>query len=294
VGETNLVKDTAEAVRGVVEAVPVYQDALQPAMREVGKGLETVTKAVLLALEPLKSLVWGYDTIKDYVTRRVAEKLRDVPPERIVPPKPNVAGPAIEALRFTGHEEELREMYANLLASSLDKETASKAHPAFVDIIKSLTPDEARIMRLFSDETSLPILDVVAVDEERSAATGADSFKPVLVHFSTIGEDAGCEHPELAASFLDNLERLGLIRLPGQYGLAGPGISVSGIYDRVERSADVESLRREYRGKRGWRLELRRHVVDLTSLGRQFCNACIVNHEEVVGTPRSGPRDAQV
>jgi hypothetical protein len=30
-GEENKVRDAADAVKGIVEAVPVYQDALQPA-----------------------------------------------------------------------------------------------------------------------------------------------------------------------------------------------------------------------------------------------------------------------
>ncbi len=29
--EENKIKDTADAVKGVLEAVPIYQDALQPA-----------------------------------------------------------------------------------------------------------------------------------------------------------------------------------------------------------------------------------------------------------------------
>ena len=36
------IRDAADAVKGVVEAISVYQDALQPAVKEIGKGLETV------------------------------------------------------------------------------------------------------------------------------------------------------------------------------------------------------------------------------------------------------------
>lgn len=143
-------RDVAEAVKSVCEAVPVYQDAIQPAAQELGKSLLTVGKAVNAALSPLKVLIWGYDRIEDFVINRVAEKLRSVPPGDIRTPEPHVACPALEALRFTGHEETLREMYANLLANSLDARTAEIAHPAFVDIVKSMSPDEARIMQIFT------------------------------------------------------------------------------------------------------------------------------------------------
>ena len=44
--EESKIRDAADAVKGIVEAVPVYQDALQPAVREIGKGLETVAKSI--------------------------------------------------------------------------------------------------------------------------------------------------------------------------------------------------------------------------------------------------------
>lgn len=64
-------------MKEIVEAVPVYQDAIQPGAKQVGKALETVGKAVNLALEPIVGLVWGYDCIKELVTNRLAEKLRN-------------------------------------------------------------------------------------------------------------------------------------------------------------------------------------------------------------------------
>src|SRR5207245_353571 len=146
----NKIRDAADAAKGILEAVPVYQDVVQPAAKEIGTALQTVAKTIHVVLAPVSALVWGYDQIKDFVSTKVAEKLRDVPPENIASPKPNVAGPALESLRYTGHEEALRDMYANLLAASMDTRTASGAHPAFVEIIRQLTPDEAKLVRLLA------------------------------------------------------------------------------------------------------------------------------------------------
>jgi len=41
-GDNSNIKDIIDTVRGLTEAVPVYQDAIQPAAKEIGKGLETV------------------------------------------------------------------------------------------------------------------------------------------------------------------------------------------------------------------------------------------------------------
>lgn len=51
------VEAAAKAIKGVVEAVPVYQDLVQPAAKEVGKGLQTVAKLVHVALAPVSGLV---------------------------------------------------------------------------------------------------------------------------------------------------------------------------------------------------------------------------------------------
>ncbi|WP_223159330.1 hypothetical protein [Vibrio sp. Y2-5] len=42
--DNNNVNSTINAVTGLVEAVPVYEDAIQPAAKEIGKALGTLQK----------------------------------------------------------------------------------------------------------------------------------------------------------------------------------------------------------------------------------------------------------
>jgi hypothetical protein len=51
------IRDTAEAVKGIVEAVPIYQDAVQPAAKEIGTALQTVAKSIHVVLAPVSALV---------------------------------------------------------------------------------------------------------------------------------------------------------------------------------------------------------------------------------------------
>lgn len=136
------IREAADAIKGIAEAVPVYQDIVQPAAKEVGTALQTVAKTIHIALAPLSAMVWGYDRIKDYLERALTERLKGIAPENIITPNPAVVGPAVEALRFTAHEPSLRELYANLLATSMDAETAQNSHPAFIEIIRQMTADE--------------------------------------------------------------------------------------------------------------------------------------------------------
>jgi len=139
-------------------AAPFYQDALHPAAQQIGKALGTVGQAVNLALEPLRGVVWGYEKIKDFLVESVSERLKDVPPERITTPSLMIAGPAAESLRFVGHEETLRNMYAELLARSMDMATGRSVLPAFVEVIRQLTPDEALILQVLSTNHHVPMI----------------------------------------------------------------------------------------------------------------------------------------
>jgi len=264
--EESKIRDAADAVKGIVEAVPIYQDALQPAAKEIGKGLETVAKTIHIALAPIAALVWGYGQIREFVTTRVAEKLKAIPQERIKTPSPTVAGPALEALRYTGHEENLRELYANLLATSIDSETAASAHPAFVDIIKNMAPDEAKIMRFFATRTPYPVVDLKITFKE------GGGFKILHRNVSLIGVDAGCDHPQFGANYLDNLSRLGLIEVPFGYQLKD-----SKAYEPVETNPDVLKLKEQFKDHEKVTFEIDRKKVDVTDLGKQFITACVID-----------------
>jgi hypothetical protein len=266
--EENRIRDTVDAVTGLAKAVPIYQDALQPAVREVGTGLQTVAKTIHIALAPISALVWGFEKLQEFVSTRVAEKLKDVPAERIQTPDPHVVGPALEALRYVGHEDSLCELYANLLATSLDGESASKAHPAFVGIINSMAPDEARIMRLFAAGRAFPVIDV-----HKYADPAKGEYTTPLTAFSRVGLEAGCSHNALTPSYLDNLARLGLIESPGGSGPAAPVLSAPDTYEPLEETFNdyKESVEAA-----GGRIAFNRRMVQLTNLGLQFCKACVI------------------
>lgn len=268
-GEDNKVKETVEAVTGLVQAIPIYQDLAQPAVKQVGKALETVGKAINVALAPVGALVWGYEKCQDFISTKVADRLKHVPPEDIITPKPNVAGPAIEALRYTGHEEELSDLYANLLASSMDKKTASGAHPAFVEIIKQLTPDEAKIVALFSSARAFPLLNVQANHkEDPEQLKGGNTM---LSHFSLLGEEAGVEFVSLVPAYLDNLCRLGLADYLG----SGQYYTAPGIYDPLENHPRVLALKAEIEADPEMQCDLEKTGLILTDLGKQFAKVCV-------------------
>lgn len=154
--ESSNVNDTIKAVTGLVKEVPIYQDAIQPIAKEAGKALETIGKVVNSALLPVRGLVWGIEKFEDFIKVKVEKKLENTPIDEICSPNLSVAGPTFESLRYTGHDETLREMYANLLANAMDINTKNDAHPSFVEIIKQLSPQEAKLLLFLSEKDTFP------------------------------------------------------------------------------------------------------------------------------------------
>lgn len=188
-------------------------------------------RAVNTALLPVEGFVWGVAQIKEFVTEKVAKKLAKVPPEDIQAPKAHIGVPAIDALRYTGAEPDLADLYANLLATAMDRKTAFSAHPGFVDMIKNMSPDEARIMRFLASNNNYLLIDIHHI-------TTADSSYVLLHrHVSLLGIDAKCHHPALAASYLDNLERLGLVHCSESSHLKDQA-----VYQRIEDFPQIKSI----------------------------------------------------
>lgn len=264
-GDENKIRDAADAIAGVAKAVPVYQDVVQPAAKEVGTALQTVAKTVHIALAPVSALVWGYEQLKDFVATKVSERLKDVPPEDIIPPKPNVAGPALEALRYTGHEESLSEMYANLLAAAMTKETAAGAHPSFVEIIKQLTSDEAKLLKHMSSALILPMISI------SRATSGQQGQITIVSNYSHFGLHAKCEYPAMTPTYIDNLSRLGLIHVP-EFGHYTDAIH----YQALESHPEIVNLEKSIESNPGVSVSIQKKMVKITELGKQFARICVV------------------
>lgn len=229
----------------------VYEDALQPATQEVGKSLKTISKTLNIALAPVSSLVWGYEKIEAYIKLRLEEKFKKNTVESINVPAPNIAVPLLESFRYTAFQEELRDMYINLLATSMDKHKAVTAHPSFVEILKQLSPDEARLLSYIPKLPRFP--DIISVRVHSSWAWGQMVYSEVEKEFALICKDAELEHPSLTNSYLDNLRRLLIVEFRQE---------VSGkIIDERQRQMEIETDYVEY--------------LSITQFGQNFISACV-------------------
>jgi len=257
-GKENKTRDAVDAVTGLVKAVPVYQDLVQPTAKEIGVGLQNT---VYLALAPISGLVWGFDKIKIFVGTSVAKRLEKIQPKQIITPMPQVAGPALEALKYTGHDETLREMFAKLLATAMDEKTAANAHPSFVEIIRQLSTDEAKICRLLKEDGYFPVINL---NEECKKG-----YKTHWANFSPLGYDAKCQFPTFIQSYLDNLCRLKVIEIHYEKWLTD-----NKKYNMLKRHPDLRAMLKEMKTLKQ-KPSIERGLLTTTAFGQTFLDACV-------------------
>lgn len=136
----------------VLKEVPeAYKDLAQPTVKEMGKLMSTVPRAINAALAPLHIWIAKQEYNIERTKELLAIELQNISPSNIVPPEPYVAVPAIQAISYCMDSEELRTMYAKLLARSMDIDTKDKVHPAIVEIIKQLSPLDAKFLKTIFD-----------------------------------------------------------------------------------------------------------------------------------------------
>ena len=230
----------------------------------IENNIEDVRKRVDEAIAPIAATVLNYDLIRPFVFNRIVEKLQNIPLEDIITPRLHIAAPALASVRYLGKVEELKELYASLIACSMDVNTSTSVHPCFVQIILQLSSDEARLLAAFLNTNREPLINILNM--RRDGSGGSDHH----LYFTDMHERFGTKHPEYMRNYFDNFVRLGFAEIPENHELLDKG-----VYDALESHPDVVAMRKDINNQIGRRFAVTRTAIRLTGLGRQFVECCI-------------------
>ena len=258
-GET---KDIIENI-DKVEQSHIYKSGLHGGVEEFGKALTTVGKAVNTLLLPVTGLIWGANEIATWLNKDVSEKLQDVSPEKIVAPNPHVVGPAIEALKFTAQEEELRDMFSELIASSLNSDKKDEAHPSFVEIIKSMDKTDALIIKELSKNSPIELIDI------KKQKTDSQTFEYIARNITLLGVNAKLEKPWSSIASLNNLERMGLCKITTTQHL-----SDEKAYEEIKNNVDIQKVFDDNTIEGKVKVDIQKGAVEITRFGKMFIKTC--------------------
>ena len=89
------------------------------------------------------------------------QRIDSIPEEKLTLPDTQVVAGALEDSRFCVEKKELREMFENLIAASVNSDTADSVHPSFSNIIRHMSPHDASVLKLFKEKDNRPIVNFV-------------------------------------------------------------------------------------------------------------------------------------
>lgn len=86
------------------------------------------------------------ENIEKY-SKDIDEEVAKIPADQINPePDISLIGPALEASKYYVARDDAREMFAKLIAAELNLTKKGKVHHAFVDIIKQMSSNDAKLL----------------------------------------------------------------------------------------------------------------------------------------------------
>jgi hypothetical protein len=254
----------AGGIGKAVETVPdLYDDALKPITQESGKTLALIPRAINAALSPLRQWIAQREYNVAETEKLLAQKLENIDPEKIVSPEAYVAVPALQAISYSMNSDELRELYANLLAKSMCTDTKNSVHPSFVEIIKQMSPLDAVVFKIVLNANLRPLIDMkIGYSQDEGGGS--------KIVFRNVSWITNYPYKQLIVSF-DNLERLNLIDISDSFYTHSEHyqlITNTSFYNDnkhlIENSLDPKQSYREDQ-----------KIMQLTDLGILFGNICI-------------------
>lgn len=254
-------KEIIKQATGVL--TEAYKDGLSPSIQPIGTVLSYLPRTIRLAFSKWeKWIINGEESLK-LTGELLKEKIVHIPEENLCEPELYVAIPTIQQISYCENSKDLRNLYANLLYTSMNIETKSKVHPAFIDIIKQLTPDEAKILNVLAPISMItyPLIDVEITHLKEGG------FNTVTSNFTDIGLNVIDNKTDICA-YIDNLERLKLIEIDPSTTLQDQSIYDKLIENDFIKNIVSESVLNHYA------LDYVKKTFRVTSFGANFLKVC--------------------
>lgn len=260
---TDGLNQLAKGIGKAIETVPdLYEDAFQPTVQETGRLVSRIPRAINAAFSGLDKWILNKEYSIDETKKLLSQKLENVEPEKIVEPEPYVAIPAIQAISYSMNSNELRDLYANLLAKAMNTDTKESVHPAYIETIKQLSPEDAAYFKHIYVLKTRPLIDV------KLELPNSLTF--------TIAENSNLFSMGYVKNFalsLDNLCRLGLVRIPN-----GIWYGDDSIYEQLLSTVKTEYTLEKYKHLRpdATEMSFEKKRIDITDYGTNFYTTCVI------------------
>ena len=163
-------------------------------------------------------------------------------------------------IAYSMNSQELRDLYANLLAKSMYIETKERVHPSFVEIIKQMSPIDALVFKKIMGREVNPMINLIMKNE-----------KGKYITIITNVTDINIVSQELIGVSIDNLTKQNLLSVPddGFY-------SNEKVYDSILQTEFYNNQKNiNRRTVDGFEFTYTKKMINKTNLGKLFYKVCV-------------------
>ncbi len=250
----------------VNKALDIASESTKETRKELDKaGAKGVNKlAQLLWASPIGRKADLYIAERPYKMKKALEemqaKYQKIPEENRVEPSSYIALKGITELTYALDEDYLKEAFENILISDMDDRKQSKVLPAYIELVKQLSQNDAKMLKYFNENNikNGPIFKIKYLNEDGGFIYPNNNI--ILINKDNTDV--------LESIIIDNLSRLKLIEISfSEY------IKDSTIYDKAFKEIsffkDINLLPPNIE------LGYSKGLLKITSFGQNFIDVCL-------------------
>jgi hypothetical protein len=273
------VPDEVDAAKIALEvgkaiAKEAYLDTLHPSAAKIGGILSSIMDVpyalVLLATAPASRVVAILKkNLRDYGRRLESSAAGD-----LHAPPLEIAAPIVDRLSYV-EDDDLRRLYIELLAKASDSSLEACAHPSFIGVLESMSPDEAKLLPFLKDNFNIPFVWIRLAfpqdpgqEQYLDLAPGID----MTVDLTNVDESAELRFPSNTALYLTNFVSLGIL-IRDLKELSDKERFYVPLYQRFED--DRQRIIREGHNGKTFPAIFMRGYYSTTPYGREFLRAVL-------------------
>ena len=242
----------------------VLIDVVKPTAESIGNNLGIFVDGVMgwLGLWGEKQRLKREKKLQEYKLS-IIENISKIDPQNLKEPDVNLVGPCIEASKYYIDELYCREMFSKIIASSCDATMENTVHPSFVNIIKQLSPIDARFLASLKDAITYPAVKIL----EHNPDGKITPYMQLIIDLKENQDMFTVEEFTKLSGTVELLERLGIIILNERI------IEKDYKYDKFKEHWYYKGIESLFEKESS--VELLKYRIEFTNYGYDFVRSCI-------------------
>lgn len=269
-----------------MEEVPINSDTINKSLDMIDESTKEtrkeLDKTAAKGISKLAKLFWAspigikadvYIAERPHKLQKALEEMEAkyniIPTEYQVEPSSYIALKGVNELNYCLEENHLKEMFQNLLVSDMDSRKQNRVLPAYIEIIKQLSKDDAEFLKLLhTHKASLCSIFIKCVTENEKGYLALDKYIIYGYSYNEVTKTTSFGSSKLNPLVIDNLIMHKLIEQ--RYDIYYTYSDAHKQYDTL-----FNSVKKYYVLGPDKTLSYDKGIIKLTDFGKNFIDICL-------------------